>query len=117
MIKTVLTKIAAFFGAIGMGLSVIFYVLMRLAKEERKALEAENDVQEFQRIADAERAAREAEKAVAKKKAELEAEDEELNQRVHSGDSLDSFNAGIDMLRKQSERGNKRNSGAGNCGA
>ena len=115
MIKTIIAKIGAVFGAIGMGLSVIFYVLMKLAKAEQKA--AEDDVQNFQRIADAEKAAREMEKAVAKKKAELEAEDEELNQRVHSGDSLDSFNAGIDMLRKQSERGNKRNSGAGNCGA
>lgn len=100
---------------LGTGLSAIFYVLMKQAKEERKALEAENDVKEFQRIADAERAAREAEKAVAKKKAELEAEDEELNQRVHSGDSLDSFNAGIDLLRKQAERGNKRNTGSGSC--
>ena len=113
----ILNKILGAFAALGGGLSVIFYVLFKMAREERKAEEAESEAEKFQRIADVEKAAREAEKAVAKKKAELEAEDEKLNQRVHSGDGLDSFNAGIDMLRKQSERGSKRNTRAGGNGA
>lgn len=116
MIKTILTKLLAVFGAIGMGLSAIFYVLMRLAREERIAEEKENEAEQFKRMADAQEAAREAEKAVMKKKAEMEAEDEELIKRVHSGDNLDSFNAGIDLLRKQAERGNKRNSSADSSG-
>ena len=78
-----------------------------------KVEEAEKRAADAERIAEAQTAAREAESAVAKKKTELEAEDEELVERAHSGDSIDSFNAGLDLLRQQSERGNKRNSRAG----
>ena len=104
-----LKKILAALAAIGAFFSAIFFVLMKQAKTERKLEEAENEAQEAKRRADAQEAARKAENAVAKKLAETEAEDEKLNQRMHSGDSLDSFNAGLDMLRKQTERGNKRN--------
>ena len=89
---------------------------MKQAKTERKLEEAENEAQEAKRRADAQEAARKAENAVAKKLAETEAEDEKLNQRMHSGDSLDSFNAGLDLLRKQTERGNKRNTRTGGNG-
>ena len=112
-----LKKILAALAALGAGCSAIFYVLMKLAKEERKIQEAEAAAEKAESRADALDAARKAEQAVAKKLAETEAEDEELNQRVHSGNSLDSFNAGIDMLRRQAERGNKRNTRAGGNGA
>ena len=112
-----LKKILAALAAIGAFFSAIFYVLMKQAKIERKLEEEKAEAEQARRIADAEEAARKAENAVAKKKAETEAEDEKLNQRVHSGDGLDSFNAGIDMLRKQAERGNKRNTRAGSSRA
>lgn len=112
-----LKKILAALAAIGGFLSAIFYVLMKQAKTERKLEEAEARAEQAERIADTQKAAREAESAVAVKKTELEAEDEKLNQRVHSGDTLDSFNAGLDLLRKQSERGDKRNTRAGGNGA
>ena len=44
-------------------------------------------------------------------------EEQNVNSTTSLFDGLDSFNAGIDMLRKQAERGNKRNSGAGGNGA
>ena len=111
-----LKKILAALAALGAFFSAIFYVLMKQAKTERKLEEAETAVKEAQRRADTQEAARQAENAVSRKLAETEAEDEKLNERVHSGDSLDSFNAGLDMLRKQSERGNKRNTRAGGNG-
>lgn len=112
-----LKKILAALAAIGAFFSALFYVLMKQAKDEQKIKDAEVKADAAERRADAMEAARKAENAVSKKKAETEAEDEELSQRVHSGDGLDSFNAGLDMLRRQAERGNKRNSGAGNSGA
>ncbi len=112
-----LKKILAALAAIGAFFSALFYVLLRQAKDEQKIKDAEVKADAAERRADAMEAARKAENAVSKKKAETEAEDEKLNQRVHSGDTLDSFNAGIDLLRKQAERGNKRNTSAGNSGA
>lgn len=112
-----LKKILAALAALGAGASAIFYVLMRQAKDERERQEAELAAENAERRADAIDAARKAENAVSKKKAELEAEDEKLTQRVHSGDTLDGFNAGLDLLRKQSERGSKRNTRAGGNGA
>lgn len=112
-----LKKILAALAAIGAFFSAVFYVLMKQAKDEQKIKEAEEKAEKAQSRADVQEAARNAENAVSKKKAELEAEDEKLNQRVHTGDGLDSFNAGIDLLRKQSERGNKRNTRTGGNGA
>lgn len=112
-----LKKILAALAAIGAFFSALFYVLMRQAKDEQKIKEAEVKAEKAQSRADVQEAARNAENAVSKKKAELEAEDEKLIQRVHSGDTLDGFNAGLDLLRKQSERGSKRNTRAGGNGA
>jgi membrane protein involved in colicin uptake len=112
-----LKKILAALAAIGAFFSALFYVLMKQAKDEQKIKEAEVKAEKAQSRADVQEAARNAENAVSKKKAEQEAEDEELSQRVHSGDGLDSFNAGLDMLRRQAERGNKRNTSTGNSGA
>lgn len=112
-----LKKILAALAAIGAFFSAIFYVLMKQAKIERKLEEEKAKAETARRIADTEEAARKAENAVARKKAETEAEDEKLDQRVHSGATLDSFNAGIDMLRKQAERGDKRNTRASSARA
>lgn len=92
-------KILAAFAFIGSIFSAIFYVLFKQAKDEQKrdALEA--------RAEKAEEAA-----AVAQNNAELKKEDEELAQKSHSGNQLDNFNAGLDRLRKSSQRGKDRNS-------
>ena len=112
-----LKKILAVLAAIGGFFSAIFYVLMKEARTERKLEEAEAEARDANRRAEAQEVARKAEEAAAKKYAETAAEDEKLNQRVHTGDGLDSFNAGLDMLRRQAERGNQRNTRAGGNGA
>ena len=108
-----LKKILAALTALGAGLSAVFYVLMKQAKDEQKVQKANAAAENAERRADAQESARKAENAVAKKRSELEAEDAKLNERVHSGDTLDGFNAGLDLLRKQSERGDKRNTRTG----
>jgi hypothetical protein len=112
-----LKKILAALAAIGAFVSALFFMLLKQAKNEQKIKDAEVKADAAERRADIQEAARKAENAVSKKKAELEAEDEELVQRVYNGDNLDGFNAGIDLLRKQSERGSKRNTRASSSGA
>ena len=92
-------KLLAILAGIGAFFSAVFYVLFKQAKDEQKrdALEA--------RAEEAEEAA-----AIAQKNAELKKEDEELAQKSHSGNQLDNFNAGLDRLRKSSQRGKDRNS-------
>lgn len=98
-------KLLAILAGIGSIFSAIFYVLLKQAKDEQKrdALEA--------RAEEAEKAA-----AVAQKNAELKKEDEALAQKSHSGAKLDNFNAGLDRLRKSSQRGKERNTGTDNNG-
>ncbi len=96
MIKKILAALAA----IGAFFSAVFYVLFKQAKDEQKRQQVE---------AKAEKA--EAAAAVARGNAELKKEDEELAQKNHSGNHLDNFNAGLDRLRKSSERGKERNAG------
>lgn len=110
-------KILAALAALGAGLSAFLFVLLRKSEDKRKVEEAEDRAANAERIADAEKAAREAENKVAKKAAEIKREDEKLDQQLHSGDNINSFNAGISMLRKQAERGSKRNSSTGSNGA
>lgn len=93
-------KILAVLAGIGAFFSAVFYVLFKQAKDEQKIKETE---------VRAEKA--ESEAAVARKNAELKKEDEELAQKSHSGNQLDNFNAGLDRLRKSSQRGQERNSG------
>ena len=112
-----LKKILAAWAALSSAASIVMLVLLKMFKADNQKIQAENKAEQAEKRADAEAAARKAEAAVARKKAETEAEDEKLNERVHSGDSLDSFDAGLDMLRRQSERGNKRNTGAGDTRA
>ena len=93
-------KILAVLAGIGAFFSAVFYVLFKQAKDEQKQREL---------VARAEKAENEA--AVARKNAELKKEDEELAQKNHSGNKLDNFNAGLDRLRKSSQRGQERNTG------
>ena len=98
-------KLLAILAGIGAFFSAIFYVLFKQAKDEQKrdALEA--------RAEKAEQAA-----AIAQKNAELKKEDEALVQKSHSGAKLDNFNAGLDRLRKSSQRGKERNAATDNNG-
>lgn len=115
--KGILTKLLAVFAGLGAFFSAVFFVLFKQAKSEKEINELKQDKADAVRREETTEAVRQAENAVHNSIAKQEAEDEELNQRVHSGDGLDSFNAGLDMLRKQAERGNKRNSSAGSSGA
>jgi type II secretory pathway component PulM len=95
MIKKILAWLAAIGAFITSILSAIFYVLFKQAKIERmeqedRAMKAEFDA------------------AIAQKNADLKKEDQELAQKNHSGNQLDNFNAGLDRLRKSSQRGKER---------
>ena len=108
-------KILAFFAALGGIFSAVFYVLMKQSKDEQKKAEAE--AKNEKKKAEEAEALRKAENDVHKSIAKQEAKNEELVQRAGAGNNLDSFNAGLDLLRKQSERGNKRNTGSGSARA
>jgi len=90
-------KLLAILSGIGAVFSAIFYVLFKQAQVEK----AEQKDRAMKAEADA---------AIAQKNAELKKEDEELAQKSHSGNQLDNFNAGLDRLRKSSQRGKDRNS-------
>ena len=111
----IVTKILGVFSAIGAFFSAIFFVLLKQSKTEKKLQEVtlEAEKKKYENL----EAVYEAGKQVSKNIANMEAEDEELNQRVHSGCNLDNFNASLSLLQKQSERGNKRNSSSDNSGA
>lgn len=87
----ILTKILGAFTALGMGLSAIFYVLMRLAKEERLAEEKENE--DLKENLEAMAAADEAVKEERKK-------NEALLEKVNSSNKLDAFDACNELLQK-----------------
>jgi len=101
MIKKILA-VLAFIGSI---FSAIFYVLFKQAKDEQKRDKLEAEAEQAEQAA-----------AVATKNAELKKEDEALAQKSHSGAKLDNFDAGLDRLRKSSQRGKERNAGTGNNG-
>ena len=110
-------KILAILAAIGGFFSAIFFVLMKQAKTEKKLIQEQYEKNAALQREEQTNAVRKAENAVHKSIVDQEAENEKLVQRIHSGDNLNGFNAGIDLLRKQSESGNKRNTRAGNSGA
>ena len=113
MIKKILAALAG----LGAFFSALFFVLFKQAKTEQKLMKVEDEKEEAQKKVETLETVREAEKAVAQTAVELEKEDEELLQRSNAGNNLSSFSAGLDLLRKQSERGNKRNTSAGSSGA
>lgn len=94
-------KILAILAGIGAFFSAVFYVLFKQAKDEQKIRELEEQAE-----------AAKTDAAIARKNAELKKEDEELAQKSHSGAKLDNFNAGLDRLRKSSQRGKERNTGS-----
>lgn len=110
-------KILAILATIGSVFSAIFYVLMKQARTERKLEEVENEKDAALRREEQTEVIRKAENEVHKSIAQQEAEDEKLVERFHSSDNLSGFNAGIDLLRKHSERGDKRSPSAGSAGA
>lgn len=106
-------KILAVLTAIGGVFSAIFYVLFKQAKTERKLVEEQYEKAAAQKREEQSEAARKAENAVHKSIAKQEAENAELVERMRGPCDIDSFNAGIDLLRKQSENGDKRSAGTG----
>ena len=77
--------------ALGTGLSAIFFVLMRQAKEERKAEEKENEglKENLEAMAAADEAVKEERK-----------KNEALLEKVHSSNKLDAFDACNELLQK-----------------
>lgn len=110
-------KILAILAAIGGFFSAVFFLLFRQAKTEQKVIKAEAQAKDANERADKVEVVRKAENAVAQSIARQEAENEKLVERAYAGNNLESFSAGIDLLRKQSERGNKRNTGCSSSGA
>ena len=52
------------------------------------------------------------EKTVSQSVARQKKENEELVQKTHADNTVDSFNAGIELLRQQAQKGKQRNSGS-----
>lgn len=96
MIKKILAALAA----IGAFFSAIFLMLFKNEKDKQKKWELEDRALKAEFDA-----------AIAQKNAELKKEDQELAQKNHSGNKLDNFDAGLNRLRKSSERGQKRSAG------
>lgn len=86
-----LNKILVCLSAIGAFFSAIFFVLFKMAREERNAeVEKNNNLNEN---LGAVMAGEKAEKEVKK-------ENEELKEKVHNSNTLDSFNACTELLQK-----------------
>ena len=86
-----LKKILAVLAGIGAAFSAVFFVLFRQANEEKKAINEkyEDMSNNLDALADADKAEK-----------ELKKENEELKEKAHSGNTLDSFNACNDLLSK-----------------
>ncbi|MCR5284851.1 MAG: hypothetical protein K6D95_04580 [Treponema sp.] len=101
-------KILAVFTGIGAFFSALFFVLFKQAKAEKKVLKKEVEAETLR--ADSNEEARKVEANIHQTLVEKEKENAELIEKAHSGNSLDNFNAGLELLRKQAESGKKRNS-------
>ena len=86
-----LKKILAILAGVGAAFSAIFFVLFRQAKEEKK--NAEEKAANINTNLDAIKAGDQAEK-------ELKKQNEELEKKVNSSNTLDSFNACNELLQK-----------------
>ena len=91
MFGKIIDKILVALAALGTGLSAIFYVLMKQAKEERKAQEKESEAlsTNLEAMQAAEEAVREERKA-----------NEELVENANSSNKLDAFDACNQLLQK-----------------
>ena len=86
-----LKKILAALAGLGAAFSAVFFVLFKEAREQRKLEEKEN-----KNLNDNIEALKAGEKAAN----EVKKENEELKQKAHSGNTLDSFNACNELLSK-----------------
>ena len=86
-----LKKILAVLAAIGAAFSAIFYVLFQQKKDENKAINEKFD--DMKNNLDALAEGEKAEK-------ELKKQNEELEKKVNSSNTLDSFNACNELLQK-----------------
>lgn len=86
-----LKKILAVLAGIGAALSAVFYVLFQEAKDQKKAIN-----EKYDNMSNNLEALKEGEKA----EKELKKENEELQQKVNSSNTLDSFNACNELLQK-----------------
>ena len=84
-------KILAIFATLGAFGSAVFYVLFKEAREQRKAEEEKNE--NLKTNLDALKEGEKAEK-------ELKKQNEELQNKVNSSNTLDSFNACNELLQK-----------------
>ena len=86
-----LKKILAVIAAIGSALSAIFFVLFRQAKEEKKAINEKYDnmKENLDALTEADKAANKVRK-----------DNEELAQKAHGDNKLDSFDACNELLSK-----------------
>ncbi len=84
-------KILAVLATIGAAFSAIFFVLFKEAKEQRKAEEEKNENLNTNLAAL---------KEAGRAENEVKKENEELVQKAHSGNTLDSFNACNELLSK-----------------
>lgn len=86
-----LKKILAILAGIGAALSAIFYVLFKEAKDQKKAINEkyDNAAKNLDALAEGEKAEK-----------ELKKENEELKEKAHNGNTLDSFNACNELLQK-----------------
>lgn len=86
-----LKKILAILAGIGAALSAIFYVLFKETKDQKKAINEkyDNAAKNLDALAEGEKAEK-----------ELKKENEELKEKAHNGNTLDSFNACNELLQK-----------------
>ncbi len=114
MIKKLLTILSA----LGAFFSALFYVLYKQAKDEKKIAHLEAEKKQAEEKAAAAEAVNNVNEKIAESMAEGEKESEELRQKINESNTFSSFNAGLELLRKQSEKGRKRNNrtDAGNNG-
>ena len=81
-------------------LFIILVLYIKYEKEEKKHIEEQLKQME----ADTEKIKKQNEKYNQEMK-----ENEELVEQIHSGNNLDSFNAAIQLMQKQSDKGKRRN--------
>lgn len=93
-------KVLALFAAAGSVFAAVFYVLMKQAKEERDIVKAQAKTAEEER---------DTSRNIQKEITRQEKENEEDLQKLNSDNDLNSFNAGLNLMRKQSEKGRSRN--------
>ena len=110
-----LKKILAVLAAIGSFFSALFFVLFKQAKLEHKIDEAERKALDAEQRSETIRQLYDMETAVHKTIADKEKEDAENKQKMQADNTLDSFNAGLDLLRNKAESGQQRNSKDSYC--